>query len=120
MNVETMVPWVASEILEKEKVQACEDVGEAFKRDVDQVEMDLEIIILMIEDQENVVLVVPLPEQENANDDVEPHAHIDGGDIAMNFTYYNYYPTHPFKWKGWVGILFCQIFYYNTFFNCGP
>ncbi len=37
----------------------------------------------MIEDQKNVVLVAPLPEQENANGDVEPHALIDGGDIAI-------------------------------------
>jgi hypothetical protein len=34
----------------------------------------------MIKDQENVVHVVPLTEQENANEDVEPRAHIDGGD----------------------------------------
>jgi hypothetical protein len=45
--------------------------------------MDLERTILMIEDQKNVVLVAPLPEQENANGDVEPHALIDGGDIAI-------------------------------------
>ncbi len=37
----------------------------------------------MIEDQENVIHVVPLLEQENANEDVELHAHIDGGDIAI-------------------------------------
>ncbi len=33
--------------------------------------MDLEIIILMIKDQKNVVIVVPLSEQETANEDVE-------------------------------------------------
>ncbi len=45
--------------------------------------MDLGRTILMIEDQENVVLVVPLSKQENANEDVEPFSHIDGSDIAM-------------------------------------
>ncbi len=29
-----------------------------------------------------------MPKQENGNDVVEPHAHIDGGDI-LNFTYCN-------------------------------
>jgi hypothetical protein len=33
--------------------------------------------------QENVVLVALVLKQENANEDVEPHAHIDGGDIAI-------------------------------------
>jgi hypothetical protein len=47
--------------------------------------MDLERIIFMKENQENVVHVIPLPEQKNANEDVEPHAHIDGGDIAIEF-----------------------------------
>ncbi len=58
-----------------------EDVGETCERNSDQIEMDLEIIVLMVEEQENVV-VIPLLEQENANDG-EPHAHIDGGDIAI-------------------------------------
>jgi len=83
VSVENVVPLIVNEIVEEEEVQADEDVGETSKGDVDQVEMDLERIILMIEDQENVVLVVPLPEQENANEDVEPHAHIDGGDITI-------------------------------------
>ncbi len=83
VSVENVVPLIVSEIVEEEEVQVDEDVGETFKGDVDQVEMDLERIILMIEDQENVVLVVPLLKQENANEDVEPHAHIDGGDIAI-------------------------------------
>ncbi len=83
VSVENVVPLIVSEIVEEEEVQVDEDVGETFKGDVDQVEMDLERIILMIEDQENVVLVVPLLKQENANEDVEPHAHIDGGDITI-------------------------------------
>jgi hypothetical protein len=45
--------------------------------------MDLEKNILMIKEQENVIFIDPLLEQENANEDVEPHAHIDGSDIAM-------------------------------------
>jgi hypothetical protein len=45
--------------------------------------MDLEITILMIKDQKNVVLVAPFSEQKNANEDVEPHAHVDEGDIAI-------------------------------------
>ncbi len=32
-------------------------------------------------------------EQENANEDVKPHTHIDGANI-LNFTYYNILP-HP-------------------------
>jgi len=49
--------------------------------------MDLEITILIIEEQENVVLTSLMVRWENANEDVNPHAHIDGGDI-LNFTYY--------------------------------
>jgi hypothetical protein len=37
----------------------------------------------MIEEQENVVIFVPVLKQKNANEDVEPRAHIDGGDIAI-------------------------------------
>ncbi len=48
-----------------------EDVGETSKRYADQIEMDLEIAILMIKDQKNLVIVVPLSEQETANEDVE-------------------------------------------------
>ncbi len=82
-NLEDVVPLVPSEIVEKEQVEACKDVGETFKRNANKIEIDLEIIILMIKDQENVVLIAPLPKQNNANEDVEPHAHIDGGDIAI-------------------------------------
>jgi len=39
----------------------------------------------MIKDQENVISTIPLMEQENANEDVELHVHIDGGDIAIEF-----------------------------------
>jgi hypothetical protein len=37
----------------------------------------------MIEEQENVILVAPVLKQENAHEIVEPHAHIDGSDIAI-------------------------------------
>ncbi len=84
-SVENVVPLVASEIVEEEEVQVGENVGETSKGNIDQVEMDLERTILMIIDQENVVHVVPLPKQENANEDVELHAHIDGDDITIEF-----------------------------------
>ncbi len=44
------VPLVTNEIVEDEEVGASDDVGETFKGDANQVEMDLEITILMIED----------------------------------------------------------------------
>jgi len=50
LSVENVVPLVPSEIVEKEQVEASEDVGETSKGDFDQIEMDLERIILMIED----------------------------------------------------------------------
>jgi hypothetical protein len=45
--------------------------------------MDLERTILMVEKQENIVLIAQLQEQENANENGEPRAHIDGGDITI-------------------------------------
>jgi hypothetical protein len=83
MSVEDVVPLIPSEIVEEEQVEVGGDIGETLKGNVDQIEIDLEITILMIEDQENVVHVDPLLEQKNANEDVELHAHIDGGDIAI-------------------------------------
>ncbi len=73
-------------------MQASEDVGETSATNVDRIEVDLEKTILMIKEHENVVHALVL-EQENANEDVELHAHIDGVDI-LNFTYYNLLP-HP-------------------------
>ncbi len=66
-------------------METSENIRETSKGNVNEIEIDLKKIILMIEDQENAVIVVPLPEQENANEDVELHAHIDGGDIAIEF-----------------------------------
>jgi hypothetical protein len=83
VSVENVVPLVANEIVEEEKVEVDEDVGETSKGNVDHIKMDLEITILMMQDQENLVFVVPLLEQKNVNEDVEPHAHIDGGDIGI-------------------------------------
>jgi len=78
-----VVPLVPNEIVEEEQVELGEDVGETFKGNANQIEIDLERIVLMIHDKKNVIHAVPLPEWEDANQDVEPHAHIDGGDIAI-------------------------------------
>jgi hypothetical protein len=80
-----VIASVPSEIIEEEQVEVDEDVGETSKGDANQIEIYLEITILMIEDQGNVVFATPLLRQENANEDVEPYAHIDGGDIAIEF-----------------------------------
>jgi hypothetical protein len=69
----------------------------------------------MIKRQENVIPILVL-EEENTNEDVEPHAQINGNDMS-NF-FYNY-PTHPLKWRGWVGFFF-SFFCYNTFINSTP
>jgi len=66
-----VVPLVPSEIVEEEQVEVGEDIEKTFKIGFDKIEMDLEITILMVEEQENV------------NESGEPHAHIDGGDIAI-------------------------------------
>jgi hypothetical protein len=57
-----VVPLVASEIVEEEKVEAGEDVRETSKGNVDQIDMDLERTILMIKDEENIVPTTPLLE----------------------------------------------------------
>lgn len=62
MNVENVVPWVPSEIVEEEKMEESEYVGEKSKGNVDQIEVDLKRTILMIGDQKNVVIVIPLLE----------------------------------------------------------
>ncbi len=84
MGVEDVVPLVPSDIVEEEQVEVDENLGKTSKRDFDQIEMDLERTILMVEEQEIVVLTIPLSEQKNANEDGEPHAHIDGGDITID------------------------------------
>ncbi len=61
MCVKSVVPLVPSEIVEEEQVEASGDVGETFKRNFDQIEMDLERTILMVKEQENVVFAAPLP-----------------------------------------------------------
>jgi hypothetical protein len=80
-----VIPLVPSEIIEEEQAEVGEDVKETSKGDANQIEIYLERIILMIEDQGNVVFAIPLPKQKNANEDVEPCAHIDGGGIAIEF-----------------------------------
>ncbi len=49
-----------------------------------KIKADLKKNILMIEKQEDVVLP-PMLEEENTNEDVEPHAQINGGDILNLF-----------------------------------
>ncbi len=72
---------------------------------------------MMIERQENVV-PIPMLEEKNTNEDVEPHAQIDGSDI-LNFLY-NLLP-HPSSQVERMGeVFFCQFFYYNTFVNATP
>jgi hypothetical protein len=56
--------------------------------------------------------------QENENEDVEPHAHIDGDDI-LNFLYYTLL-AHPSSQVERMGGVFGQNCDYNTLFNCGP
>ncbi len=87
-------------------MQASGDVGETFATNADKIEVDLEKTILMIEKQENVVLILMLKE-ENTNEDVEPHAQIDGGDI-LNFLY-NLLP-HPSSQVERMGGVFFSFF----------
>jgi len=109
MNVENVVPLVASEIVEKEEVRVGEDVGKQFNGDVDQVEMDLERTILMIEDLNIIDLGIPLLEQENANEDVELHAHIDGGDIKISLIIIITPPILSSGEDGWGGFFLSNL-----------
>jgi hypothetical protein len=119
MNVENVVRFVASEIVEKEEVRVGEDVGETFNGDVDQVEMDLEKTIFMIKDLNIIDLGIPLLEQENANEDVELHAHIDGGDKKTSLIIIITPPIFSSGEDGRGVFFFCQICDCNTFFNYG-
>ncbi len=68
----------------QEGVQANVKVGETFATAyVSRIEVELQRTIDLIEDQEIVA-----PRQENANDDVNPQAQINGGEI-LYLTYYN-------------------------------
>jgi hypothetical protein len=107
-NVDTLV---THEIVQ-EQVQIGGDVGEASTVDAYRIEVDLEKTILMIEIQKNVVPIL-VSKEENTNEDVEPHAQIDGNDI-LNFLY-NLLPHPSFQVDGWG--LFCQFFCGNTFVN---
>jgi hypothetical protein len=70
----------------------------------------------MIEIQENVI-PTPMLEEENTNEDVEPHAQIDRGDI-LNFLY-NLLP-HPSSQVERMGEVFCLVNFFvsNTFVVC--
>jgi hypothetical protein len=119
VNVENVVPLVPSEIVEEEQVEVTKGIGETSTGSTNQIEMDLEENILMIEDQENVVHVAPLSEQKNENEDIEPHAHIDGGDIAieLHLLYLLPHPSSQVERMG--GVFSCQICDYITFLNYG-
>ncbi len=75
--------------------------------DVDRIEMDLEKNILMIKEQENIVLA-PMLEQKNANEDIKPYGDIDGGDI-LNFTYYNLLPHPSFQVERIGGVFLSNL-----------
>jgi hypothetical protein len=59
----------------------------------------------MIEEQEDAAPITIVLEWKNANEDVEPHAHIDGGD-TLNFTYYHSLLPHPSFQVGRMGGVF--------------
>jgi hypothetical protein len=106
VGVEDVVTLVPNEIVEKQ-VQMGEDIGETSIINIDRIEVDLEKTILMIEEQENVILT-PMSEQENANEVVEPHANIDGGDI-LNIIYYNLLPHPSFQVEKMGGVFFVNF-----------
>ncbi len=82
-----------------------------------KIKADLKKNILMIEKQEDVVLP-PMLEEENTNEDVEPHAQINGGDILNLF--YNLLFHSSFQVERMGGVFFCHFFCYNTFINFTP
>jgi hypothetical protein len=84
VSIEDVATLVSPKIVQ-EQMQASGDVGETSVANADKIEIDLEKVILMIERQENVIPTLVL-EEKNTNEDVEPHAQIDGGDI-LNFLY---------------------------------
>jgi hypothetical protein len=94
-----------------------EDVG--LRLDPSEIveQVDLEKTILMIKKTRKCNSCCRVLKQKNANEDVEPHAHIDRGDI-LNFSYYNLLP-HPSSQAERMGGIFGQICDYNTFFHCG-
>jgi hypothetical protein len=47
-------------------------------------------------------------EQKNANEDIEPYGHIDGGDI-LNFTYYNLLPHPSFQVERMGGVFLVKF-----------
>jgi len=89
ISVEDVVTLVVPEIVQEQE-QVGGDTGETFVTNANRIEANLEKNILMIERQENVV-PPPVLEENNTNEDVEPHAQIDGGDILNLF--YNLLPN---------------------------
>ncbi len=60
-----------------------------------------------------------MSKQENANEVVEPHAHIDGSDI-LKFIYYNFLPHPSFQVERMGGVSFVKFVITIPSFNCGP
>jgi hypothetical protein len=60
-----------------------------------------------------------VPKWENANEDVEPHAHIDGGDILNFIYYYNLLPHPSSQVERMGGVFLGQICDYNILPKCG-
>jgi len=96
----------------QEQVQVGGDVGEAFVENANKIEAYLEKTILIKEKQENVV-PTPMLEEKNTNEDVEPHAQIDGGDI-LNF--FNNLLPHPSSQVERMG----EVFFFVDFFVTIP
>jgi hypothetical protein len=105
VSIEDVATLVAPKIVQQQ-VQVGGDVGETSVANVDKVEADLEKNILMIKKQEDVIPLLML-EEENTNEDVKPHAQIDGGYI-LNFLY-NFLP-YPSSQVERMGGVFLSIF----------
>ncbi len=78
--------------------------------------VDLEKTISLIKQQKNVIHT-PMQEQENVNDDVELHTHIDGIHIEFHLLKFIAPPILSSGKDGWG--FFCLICDYNTLINCG-
>jgi hypothetical protein len=99
------------------QMQVGGEIGETFVANVNRIEVDSEKTILMIGRQEDVI-PPPVLEEENTNEDIEPHAQIDGGDILNLF--YNLLPLLSSQMERMGEVFLCQFFCYNTFVNFTP
>jgi hypothetical protein len=104
-STKDVVALAIPKIVQKQ-MQVGGDIGEAFVAYANKIEANLEKTILMIERQEDLVLP-PMLEGENSNEDVEPHAQIDGGDILNLLS--NLLPHPSFQMERMGGV-FLSIF----------